>query len=97
LYWGNYSETLYQTKKSPSEATLAKHQAELHSIIDVSAQKGLKVPPGIAAELGRLYARKGDSAMAASFFNKEAQTYPEAQYLMSQLLLEVLPAKESAE
>ena len=77
-YWGDYSETLYDVKKYSTEETYRAHEAELLSIIEVSEQKGLRVPPGIYAELGLYALKRDDRAVAENYFALEQQTYPES-------------------
>ena len=55
FYWGNYSQTLYAYKKSPSDKTLAEHKKSLSEIISVSKSKRKAVPPGVYAELGFIF------------------------------------------
>jgi len=50
-YWGDYSSSLYVYTKEPSDKSRKKHKVELQEIIQKSAQKNLKVPPGIHFEL----------------------------------------------
>ncbi|MBV7316545.1 DUF4810 domain-containing protein [Shewanella sp. NIFS-20-20] len=85
-YWGNYSETYYQYIKSPSEATVTDHLASLQDIIHYSAEKGLKVPPGIYAELGYIYAQRGETQQANSMYAKEAELYPESAKFLQGLV-----------
>lgn len=82
LYWGKYSNTLYQTKKNPGEESYKAHQNELLSIVEKSKEKNLKVPPGVYAELGLYAMDHGDSNAADNYFRLEQETYPEAGTLM---------------
>jgi len=86
LYWGNYSHTLYQVKKEPSEATNAAHEEELQSIVEKSNELNLKVPPGIYAELGLYAMERGDQNAAQTYFGLEQDTYPEGAALMQRTL-----------
>jgi hypothetical protein len=88
-YWGDYSKTLYQYTKAPSDETLAAHAAELERIIEESGKRDLRVPPGIHAELGYIKARQGEDALAVAHYQTEMQLYPE-----SRLFLERLTAQE---
>ena len=69
-YWGDYSQTLYKYTKDPNETTLAAHVEELEDIISTSDEKGLKVPPGIHAELGYIKARQGNDNGKGDFDSK---------------------------
>ena len=86
LYWGAYSNTLYEYKKSPTPQALRYHKAELEGIIDTSKDYGILPPPGINAELGKIYILNGDKAKGIDLINQEATVYPESQQLMTLLL-----------
>ena len=86
LYWGDYSQTLYELKKNPSEATKKAHIAELEDIIQTSTDRGLRVPPGIYAELAVYSLEQGDKNKAQSLFTLEQQTYPESGVLIKQAM-----------
>ncbi len=76
-YYGNYSQTLYRSKKDETPETLAKHKKTLLEIIQTSTTKGYRVPPGIYLEYGYLLAKDGDKE-ADRYFSLEATTYPES-------------------
>jgi len=78
-YWGNYSGTLYSLKTSPGKNSLDKHIEELQSIIDYSNKKGIRVPPGVHAELGYRLAQTNRNSDAKAELNKEIITYPESR------------------
>ncbi len=86
MYWGKYSNTLYELKKSPGEKATRAHMEELREIIDKSKEKNLRVPPGVYAELGQFYQMRNESGKAVEYYRLEAETYPEAQQLMSRLI-----------
>lgn len=87
FYWGNYSASLYKYKKNPSAETLRLHKLELEKIVQkCDGQTTCKVPPGIYAELGKLYLDEGDSQTAISFFNSERTHFPESAQLMETLV-----------
>lgn len=84
-YWGNYSKTLYNYTKAPSEETLAQHSTELERIVAESTERNLRVPPGIHAELGYIKARRGDNALAMAHYQSEMQQYPESRQFLERL------------
>lgn|SRR5690606_32917389 len=86
FYWGNYSRTLYEYQKSPSPSTLEAHQNSLEDIIAKADGSRLKVPPGVYAELGKIYLDKGDSTTAVKWFQQEATSFPESAQLMKTLI-----------
>ena len=87
-YWGDYSQTLYNYTKDPNQTTLAAHVEELEDIISTSDEKGLKVPPGIHAELGYIKARQGNDALAMGHYEKEMSLYPESRLFLERLTVE---------
>ena len=84
-YYGSYSKTLYALKDSPSDETQLQHIEELHKIIDRSNEEGRRIPPGVQAELGYMYGKRGDINKAREFLNSEKITYPESQYFIDKL------------
>ncbi len=86
-YWENYSGTLYDYKKNPSEKTLTKHIDMLEKIIQKNEKNGARVPPGIHAELGYLLAKKGEKSLAANHFEKEINIYPESKNFIERIYL----------
>jgi len=84
-YWGNYSQTLYTYTKAPSDESLEEHVSELENIIQESATRGLKVPPGIHAELGYIKARQGEDGAAMANYESEMQLYPESRLFLERL------------
>ncbi|MCK9363483.1 MAG: DUF4810 domain-containing protein [Syntrophales bacterium] len=84
-YWGDYSNTLYQSKKHPSEQTSLGHQQALENIIAESGKNNLRIPPGVHAELGYIYFRQNKKDLAIQNFNMEKQLYPESAILMDRL------------
>jgi len=85
-YWGNYGDTLYEAKKKPGAETLAKHKEMLENIVEESKKRNLRIPPGVCAELGYLYALQNDTIKAVQLFETEKQTYPESTILMDRLI-----------
>jgi hypothetical protein len=85
LYWGNYSATLYDYKKEPSDKTRAAHVESLEDIIAKSTKRGTRIPPGVYAELGHMYIEKGSVEKGAQYLQMEVDTYPESQKFISTL------------
>ena len=84
-YWGDYSNTLYQSKKHPSEQADLSHQQALEGIVAESGKRNLRIPPGVYAELGYIYFRQNKKDLAIQNFNMEKQLYPESTILMERL------------
>ena len=86
LYWGDYSKTLYNLKKTPTAETREAHIKELKSIIVKSNELHLRVPPGLYAELGMYLLNDGKKVKANEYFNLELKTYPESKKMVLQIL-----------
>ncbi|MDO6677694.1 DUF4810 domain-containing protein [Shewanella sp. 4_MG-2023] len=85
-YWGSYSETYYEYIKAPSEQSVTNHLNELNDIVNVSEKKGLKVPPGIYAEIGYITAKRGDKDSSINYYRQEAEFYPESKGFIERLI-----------
>jgi hypothetical protein len=81
-YWGDYSNTLYRYTKEPSPKTREAHRRELVKIVGFAERNKRKAPPGIYAELGELTGTLGNGAEAASYFQKELESYPESEKII---------------
>ena len=84
-YWGDYSNTLYQSKKNPSDKSVLEHQQALEKILEESQKNNLRVPPGVYAELGYIYFRQNKKDLATKNFTMEKKLYPESTLLMNRL------------
>lgn len=87
-YWGDYSDSLYHSKKEPGVESLAKHKEALENIVEESKNRNLRIPPGVCAELGYLYAANNNTKKAIELFQMEKQTYPESTILMDRLIVQ---------
>lgn len=85
LYWGAYSETLYEYKKAPGSETLAQHKSQLENIIQTSERQGYRIPPGVFIELATLYLKEGKVARAEKMLKQEVSLYPEAAPFVEKL------------
>lgn len=83
LYWGNYSTTLYNYKKTPSDETLKLHKQEIANVLDYSQKMGLKMPPGLQAEFGLYELESGNAKQAETYFLAEQASYPESVILIN--------------
>jgi len=96
-YWGDYSSTLYHSKKTPSDETGLKHQQALENIIEESKTRNLKAPPGVYAELGYIYLKQNKNQNAIQYFKLEREIYPESALLMQRLENVALTKDKKAE
>jgi len=85
-YWNDYSHSLYNLKKNPSEETFASHKACLLQIIDDSTKNEVRVPPGVYGELGFMFMQENKSKEAVEYYRLEEQTYPESTPFMERLI-----------
>ena len=86
-YWGDYSDSLYHSKKEPGVESLAKHKEVLENIVEESENQNLRIPPGVCAELGYLYAVNNNTKKAVELFEMEKHIYPESTILMDRLIM----------
>lgn len=94
-YWGDYSSTLYALTKSPSEKTRLAHEEQLQKIIEYSLERGLKVPPGIYAELGYVNSKRGNAESAAAYYSAEIESYPESKHFLERVMAMVAESDTS--
>lgn len=87
--WENYSSTLYNFKKDPSEENLKKHKETLLKIIEKSKEEELKVPPGVYCEYGYFLMKEGKNQEALTYFELEEKTYPESVVFVQKLKSQV--------
>lgn len=92
--YGNYSETYYQLKQNGDAATTTAWKTSLEESIEKSNAQGIRVAPGINANLGYLYLKVNDTDKAISFFNAEKILYPESTVFMDKLIKKAALMKE---
>ncbi|MCU7493903.1 MAG: DUF4810 domain-containing protein [Ignavibacteria bacterium] len=93
-YWGDYSNTLYELKKSPDEKSMAAHTEMLKSIIENSKKLNKRVPPGVYCEYGYMLLKTNHQAEARQYFELEMQTYPESKVFIDRLLMDTAKTAE---
>lgn len=85
-YWGNYSETAYDYKKTPTDETKKAHIMALQDIVEHAADKHKGIPPGIYAELAYFSIEDKNYELARDYLNRELALFPESSVLISQIL-----------
>jgi hypothetical protein len=75
-------------KEDPGATSNKGHEEELMLIVSKSKELGLKVPPGIYAELGLFAMENGDNGQGLNYFNLEKSEYPESKVLMDRVIQE---------
>lgn len=92
--YGEYSESYYSYKKDMNDEALVKLQEQIENVIaNTDDSISNRVPPGMYANLGYIYLRRGDKKNAKKYFILEKETYPEAAHFMD-LLLNKINASE---
>ncbi len=82
--WGSYEQMLYQSYKDSTKTEALRKGLETQ--IGSLEQSGLRVAPGLYAELGTLFLQSGDKRKAIELYKKERQTWPESNGLMSAMI-----------
>lgn len=95
FFWGEYSSTLYNYKKTPDDKTREEHKKALLVIITESPNKRLPVPPGVQAEYGYMLILEGKDKEGLEFFEKEILLYPESRIFIERLKQALNRGKES--
>ena len=85
LYWGNYSDSLYNYKKEPGDASRNLHLRSLNDIIATSDKKGIRIPPGVLVELAIMEIESGSPENANALLDRELALYPESKTLVLEL------------
>ena len=85
-HWDNYEPLLYQMYNDPGNANPETQISKLTQDIDTANSKGLRVPPGLHAHLGMMYAMIGDVAQSQAAFSLEKELYPESSVLIDKFL-----------
>jgi hypothetical protein len=84
--WGDYQTLIYQMYVRPGEATPAEQVTQLSQNIETAQVSGLKVAPGIHAQLGYMEYLDGKPSAAAEQFSTERALYPESVTFMDRIL-----------
>jgi hypothetical protein len=94
FYWGEYSSTLYDFKKDPSEKTLEAHKKQLLLIIEESGKKNKKAPPGVNAEYAYFLLKEGKEADGMEYLEREKTLYPESTIFIERIRTEYSRGKK---
>lgn len=85
-YWGEYEQLIYDAYMKPGSADTATQIEKLNADIQKAAATGKKVPPGIYAHLGFLYAMEGKDSQSKAAFKQEQTLYPESNTLIEGMM-----------
>ncbi|QOP46494.1 DUF4810 domain-containing protein [Sulfurimonas paralvinellae] len=93
--YGTYSESYYSDVKDHThESQLALQKSIEDAIQNAQDSTSGRVAPGLYANLGYIYLKKGQSKLAVENFKKEKVLYPESAKLMDMLIKKVAMAEE---
>lgn len=82
--WGNYEQNLFDYYHKPAmQETIVTN--ELSYLARLESQ-GKKPPPGLYAEAGTFLLLQGNTEQALGYYQKEHDTWPESQALMSNVI-----------
>jgi hypothetical protein len=82
--WHGYDQALFNYYQRPETAAAFRESLEL--AVKEDERDGLRVPPGIRAEIGTLYLQAGDRARARAWYERERSAWPESAELMAKLI-----------
>jgi len=83
----DYSNSYYKSAKTSSEESYLKLQASMEKAIESAGEsRSGRVPPGMYANLGYLYLKRGEANKALTLFEKEKKTYPESSHFMDRII-----------
>ena len=85
-YWGHYEPLIYDMYHKPGKAEPGVQIDKLTQDIQRAQDNGLKVPPGLHAHLGLMYAIQGNVAQSQAAFLKEKTLYPESAVMIDGML-----------
>ena len=85
-YWGEYEQLIHDAYMKPGSADTATQIEKLTADIQKAAATGKKVPPGIYAHLGFLYAIEGKDSQSKAAFKQEQTLYPESSTLIEGMM-----------
>ncbi len=85
-YWGQYSESYFALVKDRNQETVMQRITALEEIVSESASRDIRVPPGIHAELGMVYAEVGREEESLGQFETEVAIYPESKPFIERLV-----------
>ena len=83
-YWNGYDTALYQHYRNPQDRET--FVAAVVETIRQADERGMRVPPGVSAELGYALFEEGKAKEAIPWFERERKEWPESQVLMDKMI-----------
>ena len=84
--WGDYQNSVLQVTSTDGQPDLGALVEDAKLTIQRSADRDIRVPPGLHAHLGMLLASQGQLDGAAAAFLTEKEVYPESTVLIDGIL-----------
>lgn len=82
--WNGYDDALYRHYRNPQDRS---HFIEvLRTTVADAETRGVRVPPGISAELGYALYEENQPAEAIPWFEREWREWPESGFLMQKMV-----------
>lgn len=85
-YWGNYEDIVYDIYLNPGEADVQTQLYRLNETIERAENNGMRVPPGLYAHLGMVYAQAGEANLAREALLQEKALFPESSVFIDGIL-----------
>ena len=82
--WDSYSGPAFGRSRAGPETK--KFEATLERIIERSDAAGRRTPPGVLAEYGYLFFKRGEMESAVRYFEREAREWPESAAFMNRMI-----------
>lgn len=92
--WGSYQNNIYNMYVNPGEATPVVQIDQISTDIQQAQNTGKRIPPGLYAHLGMMYASEGMALRAKEALLKEKELYPESVTLVDTLLANMEGTKQ---
>jgi len=82
--WNHYDQRLYDYYKNPS--TEPEFVSAMEAPLSALEASGKKPAPGMYAEIGTFYLKRGDGKTAVQYYEKERAAWPESKGLMTAMI-----------
>lgn len=85
-YYGDSSHRYYKAIKNADTKSISDYKISLEKVFTRSAERGLKVPPGLYCDYAMLMIQENKPIDAEIYFNKEKANWPESQKMVDFLM-----------
>jgi hypothetical protein len=85
-YWSSYARDHFLLANESGPTNEVRFEATLQSIISKSVEANRKPPPGLMAEYGYLFYKRGEFNSAIEYFESERRDWPESGTLMAKMI-----------